>query len=120
MKALPVGLIFACAVTFGILLGFNYLRGIRKPAWPFYHLLLGAATLEGLVMLMHGVPNGARAEAGTLGGIILALLAASMFSGLTWPMAGRFSARAPNAVLAAHAGIGLLGFALFLIWASRL
>jgi hypothetical protein len=120
MMVWPVGLILTAAVTLGIVLGLNYLRGIRKPIMNGVHLLLGLGALESLAVLVNGPPNGLTMHARPLAMAALGLFALSVLSGLIRPLMRRQMPRAAEILLVTHAGVGLLGFLLFLVWASRI
>jgi len=118
--ALPPLLFLSLAAALGGYLGWLYLRRTRKPVVIGLHLLLGAAGLETMVMLLRGLPNGEASPAGAYGGVAAGLLAAAMFTGLIAPMLCRGSRRTANLVVASHAGVGLAGFALFVVWVAGL
>lgn len=116
MNSIPAALLLTAAVTLGLYLGWLYLRRQRRPALIGLHLLLGAASLQVTMMMLRGMPNGEAAPATRFGIAAAGCLAAAMFSGLLTPLLFRGARKAANAAVAAHAGAGLAGFALFLCW----
>jgi hypothetical protein len=124
MKAGSVGLVIAAAVVLGLVLGWNYLKGIRNPVLNGVHLLLGAGAFEGVALMMHGRSmlgeplEGAESVGGSMGGLVLAMLGVAMLSGLIWALV-RGQWRGGTSVLVAHAGVGTLVLVFFVIWAAR-
>jgi len=117
VKAIPVVVLFGAAVCLGLILGLQYLRGVRsKPVMIGMHLLLGAGGLEVMVMTLSGAPDGTVMWTGTLGRTAAGFLAAALFIGLLTPMVGRRSRQTMNVALATHATIASVGFVLLLAW----
>jgi hypothetical protein len=109
------------AVLLGTYLGLQYLRGnVRKPGLIAAHLLLGAAGLELTAMLLRGTPSGDVTPAGRFGTVAAGLLAVAMGSGFAAPLLGPRSRQTANLILGTHAGLGALGFVLFLFWVANL
>jgi hypothetical protein len=117
MTAVPVLAILSAAVLLGLYLGLLYLRGERKPVLIGAHFLLGAGGLEALVMLLHGTPDGAAPRTGSLGTTAALFFVISIISGVSAALLRRSRVIA-NTVLAAHAGVGAIGFMLLLYWVS--
>jgi len=121
MKALPVVILLGAAVCLGVIMGLEYLRGVRsRPAMIGIHLLLGAGGLEVLVMLLNRTPDGEVMPAGPLATAAAALVALALFVGLLAPMIGRRSRRTMNVALATHASIASTGFLVLLVWVAGL
>ena len=58
MIAIPIVIPITATVGFGLYPGLNYLRQVRnKPTIIGVHFLLGAASLEPLVIVLHGGVN---------------------------------------------------------------
>jgi hypothetical protein len=105
MLAIPVLVLVSATVTLGVILGLEYLRGVRsRPTMIGMHFLLGAASLEVLVMLLAGAPDGT------------VLLVAALFIGVITPMIGRQSRPTMNIALAAHAIVAASGFVVLVAW----
>jgi len=115
MMLLPPLLILSASAVLGIFLGLFYLRGVRKPALIGFHFLLGAAAMETTAVVLHGAPNGEAANGGSLGSVVLGLLAAALLTGLGAALL--HERRLSEMVLVSHAGIGLVAFALVCFWA---
>lgn len=121
MTTLPVTILLGAAVALGTFLGLLYIRRIRrKPVLIGTHLLLGAGGLEQLVIMFRGTPSGEAVPVGSLGNWAAALLLVTMLSGLAAALLPAPTRRVVNVALATHAGIGIAGFVLFLVWASNL
>ena len=115
MTATPVLVILGAASALGLYLGLLYLRGVRKQGLVALHMLLG---FGGLVMLLHGTPDGATTtDSVSFGKIAAGLFAVSAFSGFIAALARR-SPIGANVLLGTHVTVGLAGFALFLAWVS--
>jgi len=119
MTTIPVALLFFAAVILGIIIGLQYLRGIRKPVLIGTHLLLGAGGLEQFVIMLQGTPSGEVISPGTFGRVAAGFFVAALASGLLAPMIGRGSRRTANIALIAHIGVGAVGFLLFLAWLAK-
>jgi len=118
MTLLPPLLILAASAVLGIFLGLSFLRGVRKPALIGFHFLLGAAALETTAVVLHGAPNGEVATGGTLGNVVLGLLAAALLTGLATALL-HAKRNVTGMMLVGHGGIGLVAFALVCVWAIR-
>jgi len=119
VKALPVVIFFGAAACLGVILGLQYLKGIRsKPVMIGMHLLLGAAGLEVMVMTLAGAPDGTVMWTGTLGRAAAGFLAAALFIGILSPMVGRRSRQTMNIALATHATVASVGVVLLLAWVA--
>jgi hypothetical protein len=104
----------------GVLLGVNYLRGVRKPVMIGFHLILGIGGLEQFAEVLGGAPNGVALAAGTYGNAAALVFVASIFTGLGAALLARYSRRRAEMVLISHVGIGAAGFVLLLLWAAQL
>ncbi|GEM_PF-1840373 len=117
MLAIPVLVLVSATVTLGVILGLEYLRGVRsRPTMIGMHFLLGAASLEVLVMLLAGAPDGTVLLVGRLGHVAAGLLVAALFIGVITPMIGRQSRPTMNIALAAHAIVAASGFVVLVAW----
>jgi hypothetical protein len=118
MTRLPALLFVTAATALGIYLGVLFLRRVRRPVLIGVHLILGAAAVEMTAMLLRGTPGGEAVPAGAFGVAAACLLAVAMISGFAAPLFYRQSPRTANVVLATHAGVGVAGFLVFLVWAA--
>lgn len=119
VKALPVVILFGVAACLGVMLGLQYLKGVRsKPVMIGMHLLFGAAGLEVMVMTLAGAPDGTVIFTGTLGRTAAGFLAAALFIGILSPIVGRRSRLTMNVALATHATVASVGVALLLAWVA--
>ncbi len=117
MQAIPVVVLMSVTVVLGAIMGIEYLRGVRsRPTMIGMHFLLGAASLEVLVMLLAGAPDGTVLLVGRLGHVAAGFLVVAMFIGVTAPMVGRQSRPTMNVALAAHALVAITGFVLLVAW----
>jgi hypothetical protein len=120
MKAIPVAILLLAATVLGVVLGLRHLRRMRRPPVMIgAHLLLGAGGLELFAMLLRGTPSGTIFSAGTFGWVAAALLAVSMFAGVSAALFRR-SPRAAQLVLLTHAALGAVGVLLFFVWVATL
>ncbi len=121
MIALPSLLLVTGAVLLGIYLGIFYLRRVRpKRILLGAHILMGLGGVEQLALLIHGTPNGAMASESFVKAAA-GLFALSIFAGFTAPILAQSSRRQNGEImLAAHAGLGIAGFVLFLVWLSNM
>ena len=105
----------------GIYLGIFYLRGVRpKRILLGAHILMGMGGVEQLALLIHGAPSGVMASE-TLVKAATGLFALAIFSGFTAPLIAQSTRRQNGEImLAAHAGLGIAGFVLFLAWISNM
>jgi hypothetical protein len=112
-------LLLSLSMGLGLWLGWKFLcRAGSNPIQIGFHLILGVAGLEAVVMLMHGTPGGALSAAGSLGKLAALLLALAVISGFaTSVLARRWSRKGAGTVLASHALLGALGWVVFLAWA---
>jgi hypothetical protein len=121
MKALPVVVLLGAAACLGVILGLNYLRGVRsRPGMIGIHFLLGAGGLEILVMLLNRTPDGETMPAGPVATTAAGLVALALFVGVLTPMIGRRSRRTMNVALATHAGIASTALVVLAVWVARL
>jgi len=121
MITLPSLILVTGAVLLGIYLGIFYLRGVRpRRILLGAHILMGIGGVEQMALLIHGAPSGAM-ESGSLVKAAAGLFALAIFSGFTAPLLAQ-STRRQNGelMLAAHAGLGIAGFVLFLAWVSNI
>ncbi len=115
--AVPELALLTAAVVLGVYLGVQYLRRVRnRPVMIGLHLLLGAASTEIMVMVVHGTPSGRALRAGPFGVASVAIIGLAMLSGLIAGLIARRSRHTADLSLAAHAGVAALGFGTFLVW----
>jgi hypothetical protein len=101
----------------GVWLGVNYLRRQRmRPGMIGGHFLVGAGSLEVMVMTMHGGPALVRVPPGVLGAVALGLTGLAMASGLLAGLIARRSRRTADLTLATHAALAMAGVAVFMAW----
>jgi hypothetical protein len=113
MTTTPLIILLFASVGLGVLLGLNYLKHIQnKPILIAAHLLLGAGSLEQLVIAISGGRGGA------YGYKAAGLLAITLALGFLGSLVFRQSPRKAGWVVAAHATAGSLGFVIFLAWLS--
>jgi hypothetical protein len=118
-QMLPVVFLLSASMALGLWMGWQFLRRSgSNPIHVGFHLILGVAGLEIVVMLLRGAPDGSVAAAGSLGKSAALVLATAVISGLaTSVLARRWSRQESAWVLAIHALLGSAGFVLFLAWA---
>ena len=111
-----VALLLGACMGVGLWLGWQFLRRISSnPLHIGFHLLLGLAGMEAVVMLMRGAPDGAMVSAGQLGKAAALVLALAVITGFaTSVVARRWSRQTGGTVLAAHTVLGSVGFVMFL------
>ncbi len=120
MITLPSLLLVSAAVLLGVYLGIFYLRGVRSGlALRGAHILMGLGGVEQVAILIRGTPSGV-VMSGSLVRVALGLFAVAIFAGFTAPILAQRSRRSGEVMLAAHAGLGVAGFALLLFWISGL
>lgn len=120
MVTLPSFFLVSAAVLLGIYLGVFYLRRIRSGlALRGAHILMGLGGVEQVAILIRGAPSG-EMMSDSLVRMALGLFAGAIFAGFTAPILAQRSRRNGEVMLAAHAGLGLAGFALFLYWISKM
>ena len=121
MITLPSLLLVTGAVLLGIYLGIFYLRGVRpKRILLGAHILMGMGGVEQLVLLIHGAPSGV-ITSDSLAKTAAGLFAFAIFSGFTAPLLAQSAGRKTGEfMLATHAGVGIAGFVLLLVWISNL
>ena len=109
--------ILTAASVVGVWLGVNYLRRQRmRPGMIGAHFLLGAASLEVMVMTIHGGPALQKTAPGAIGVAALTATGLAMASGLLAGLIARRSRKTADSTLATHAVFGAAGVVLFLIW----
>ncbi|MBB1072852.1 hypothetical protein HUU62_00280 [Rhodoferax sp. 4810] len=121
-QMMPVALILTASMGLGLWMGWQYLRRLgSNPIHIGFHLILGVAGLEAMVMLMRGALDGQAAAAGTWGKVAALVLGLAVISGFaTSVVARRWSRQTVGLVLATHSVVGAVGFVMFLAWAFSL
>lgn len=121
-QMMPVAFLLSASMALGLWMGWQFLRRVgSNPIHIGFHLILGVAGLEMVVMLLRGAPDGSVAAAGSLGKSAALVLATAVISGFaTSVMARRWSRQTGGLVLVTHAVLGAVGFVMFLAWAIDL
>jgi len=121
-QMMPVALILTASMGLGLWMGWQYLRRLSSnPIHIGFHLILGVAGLEAMVMLMRGALDGQAAAVGTWGKVAALVLGLAVISGFaTSVVARRWSRQTVGLVLATHSVVGAVGFVMFLAWAFSL
>jgi len=120
MATTLVVLLLVLTLALGVVLGFYYLGGVRKPVLIGLHIILGAVALEQVAMLLHGAADGSFGASARSGPWAALLIAAAMFFGLIAASLGKLARRTAEFVLVAHALVGIAGFLVFLSWVRSL
>ncbi len=119
---IPVIFLLSASVALGLWMGWQFLR--RRHSNPIhigFHLILGVAGLEAVVMLMRGALTGTAAAASPFGKTAALVLALAVISGFaTSVVARRWSRTTGGITLATHAVLGTVGFVMFLAWVLNL
>lgn len=111
--------LLTASMGLGLWMGRQFLRRISSnPIHIGFHLLLGVAGLEAVVMLMRITPDAVADSAGPSGQAAALVLALAVVTGFaTSVVARRWSRQSGGMVLATHSVLGTLGFVMFLAWA---
>ena len=114
MLAFLILLLLSAVVAIGATMGLQYLRGTkRKPIMIGLHLLLAIGTLEPMLILLNGTPNGETLAAQNLGEWAAGLVALALFLGLIAAVLARRGVPRAGWILALHAAAGFSGFLAF-------
>jgi hypothetical protein len=117
MMRIVVFIPVVCTVALGLWLGLRYLgRKRNTPVMVGFHFLLGALSLEPMVIALRGGIGGPPAPASLVGTLAAAGLALALFSGITAVMIGRGSRRTANVALGTHAAVAASAFLLMVGW----
>ena len=121
MITAPSLLLVTGAVLIGIYLGVLYLKGVRPQRILLGgHVIMGIGGVEQVALLIRGTPSGAL-ETAPLLKAAAGLLAFAIFSGLTAPLIAQSKGRKNGEImLAAHAAVGIVGFAVFAAWIAKM
>ncbi|WP_416909264.1 MAG: hypothetical protein ACMVO5_06635 [Polymorphobacter sp.] len=115
-----VALLFSGTAMLGGWLAFQFWTGGKAfKGASAVHLLIGAAALEGLVLLLRGAPDGTRAPVGDLGPYAAFGLAMAFVTGLCIPLIAKPKPGAATSAIIAHASVATLGLGALLIWLIR-
>jgi hypothetical protein len=121
MLALPIVIIVSVTVAIGLLMGLRYLRRLRNPPTLIgVHFLLGALSLEPMLIAMRGGLGVAATKPSPVGVAAAGLIALALISGVTAVMVGRKSRQTANITLLAHAGVAATAYLLVLAWALKI
>jgi hypothetical protein len=110
--------VLTVAVALGITLALRYLRNGRLSAIGIVHGLTGAAGLVSLVLALRGPRHGDAMGVGSFGAVAAMLLGLALALGPFIPFLHRRTPRVTGLTIAAHAGLAITAFVLFLAWAS--
>ncbi len=117
MIAIPILLLITATVGVGLYMGLRYLRRQRnRPTIIGLHFLLGAFSLEPMVVTMRGGLGHPAEKLSPLAIAAAVFVALALFSGVTAVMIGRQSRQTANIALASHAGLAAAAFALVMTW----
>lgn len=111
--------LLTASMGLGLWMGRQFLRRVSSnPIHIGFHLLLGVAGLEAVVMLMRITPDAVVDNAGPSGKAAALVLALAVITGFaTSVVARRWSRQRGGMVLATHTVLGTVGFVMFLAWA---
>jgi hypothetical protein len=114
MLGLLILLLLTMVVALGATMGLQYLRGIkRKPMMIGIHLLLAIGTMEPLLVLLGGTPNGENLANVHLGEWAAGFVALALFLGLIAAVLARRAVAGAQWILALHAAAGVSGLVAF-------
>jgi hypothetical protein len=119
-----VAVLFCITAMLGGWMAFQFWTGGKTfKGASAVHLLIGAAGLEGLVLLLRGAPDGTRAPIGELGPYAAFGLAIAFMTGLLIPLIAQSKRRpkpgtATSAIIA-HASVATIGLGALFIWLIR-
>jgi hypothetical protein len=120
MLSIPIVILVVATASLGVYLGLRYLRHERnKPIVIGLHILLGAMTLEPMVIAMRGGLGGVPVQPSMFGVLGACGLALALFSGVTAVMIGRRSRQTANVALTCHAAVAASAVLLIGAWALR-
>jgi len=116
---MPVVFLLSASMALGLWMGWQFLRrSSSNPIHIGFHLILGVAGMEMVVMLLRTAPDGSVVAAGSFGKSAALVLATAVITGFaTSVVARRWSRQAGGMVLLSHAVVGAAGFVIFLVWA---
>ena len=118
MESVPAVALVTVQVIFGLILGFNYLNGVRnKPTLIGIHFLLGAVALEVMALMLRGAPSGWVADGKPTLTLAAALMAAALLTGLAGAMFGKPMPKTARVALYSHAGIAVAAYGALVLWA---
>jgi hypothetical protein len=106
------------AVAFGVTLAVLYLRSRPVPVLAVIHGCVGLVGFGLLVMTLQGPRRGDAMGAGSFGIVASVLFGLALAFGPFIPLLNRRAPRIAGVVIAAHAGLAITAFVLFLAWAS--
>ncbi len=121
MLAIPIVLLVSATVAIGLYMGLRYLRRARNPPTLIgVHFLLGAASLEPMLIVLRGGLGHPATKLSPIGLVAAGLIALALMTGVTAVMVGRKSRQTANLTLATHAGVAATAFVILLAWAFKL
>ncbi len=120
MTTIPLTLILAGAVILGVILGIEYLRGVRRrPGMIAAHLILGFLAMEQMAMMLRGTPAGESAGSASYGKLTAFLFFIAVLAGLIAALL-RDRRTGSNIALAGHVTVATAGVLAYVAWVSRL
>jgi hypothetical protein len=115
-----VAVLFSVTAMMGGWLAFQFWTGGKTfKGASAVHLIIGAAGLEGLVLLLRGAPDGTRAPIGELGPYAAFGLAIAFMTGLFIPLIAKPKPGAATSAIIAHASVATVGLGALFIWLIR-
>jgi hypothetical protein len=121
MKMYATILLVVVASAIGGFLFWKFLRKeARAPVLVGVHLLVGLACVETTAMLLHGTPDGTRAQYTSYTSAMMIALGAAILTGLLSPLIAKQSRQGGTALLYGHVGVATLGLGLMLWWATKI
>lgn len=115
-----VAVLFSITAMMGGWLAFQFWTGGKTfKGASAVHLIIGAAGLEGLVLLLRGAPDGTRAPVGELGPYAAFGLAIAFMTGLFIPLIAKPKPGAATSAIIAHASVATVGLGALFIWLIR-
>ncbi len=120
MLAIPIVLLVSATVALGLFMGFRYLKRVRNPPTLIgVHFLLGAASLEPMLIVLRGGLGHPAVKMSPLGIAAAGLIGLALISGVTAVMVGRKSRQTATLTLAVHAGVAATAYLILLAWAFK-
>lgn len=121
MKMYATIMLVLVASTIGGYLFWKFLRKEpRNPVLTGVHLLVGLACVETTAMLIHGTPDGTRAQYTSTTSVMMIALGAAILTGLLSPLIAKQSRQGGTALLYGHVGLASLGLGMMAWWATKI
>lgn len=117
MLAIAILLLVSVTVAIGLYMGLRYLKRQRNtPGVIGTHFLLGALTLEPMLIGLRGGIGLAPVRPSLAGSLAAGLIAVALFTGITAVMIGRKSRQTANIALGTHAAVAGSAYILLWVW----